>query len=47
MSDYFTEKGYKFFPVMAAIAEGTEELINCVAAELSKLPPIKRYEAEP
>ena len=47
VSDYFTEKGYKFFPVMAAIAEGTDELINCVAAELSKLPPIKRYEAEP
>lgn len=47
VSDYFIKKGYKFFPVMAAIAEGTDELINCVAAELSKLPPIKRYEAEP
>ena len=47
VSDYFTEKGYKFFPVMAAIAEGTDELIKYVAAELSKLPPIKRYEAEP
>ena len=32
---------------MAATAEGTDELINCVAAELTKLPPIKRYEAEP
>lgn len=47
ISDYFTNKGYKFFPIMAAIAEGTEELINYVAAELSKLPPIKKYEAEP
>ena len=47
ISDYFTEKGYKFFPVMAAIAEGTDELINYVAAELAKLPPIKKYEAEP
>ena len=47
ISDYFTEHGYKFFPVMAAIAEGTGELINYVAAELSKLPPIKRYEAQP
>ncbi len=47
ISDYFTERGYKFFPVMAAIAEGTGELINYVAAELSKLPPIKRYEAQP
>ncbi len=44
---YFEEKGYKFFPVMAAIAEGTDELINYVAAELQKLPPIKIYEAEP
>ncbi len=47
ISDYFTEKGYRFFPVMAAIAEGTDELINYVAAELAKLPPIKKYEAEP
>lgn len=44
---YFEDKGYKFFPVMAAIAEGTADLINCVAAELSKLPAIKIYEAEP
>lgn len=44
---YFEGKGYKFFPIMAAIAEGTAELINCVAAELAKLPAIKRYEAEP
>ena len=42
-----TEKGYKFFPVMAAIAEGTDELIKYVAEGLSKLPPIRRYEAEP
>ena len=47
VSDYFTEKGYKFFPIMAAIAEGTDELIKYVAEALSKLPPIKRYEAEP
>lgn len=47
ISDYFTERGYKFFPVMAAIAEGTKELIDYVASELQKLPPIKVYEAEP
>ena len=47
ISDYFTGKGYRFFPVTAAIAEGTKELISCVAEELSKLPPIKRYEPEP
>ena len=44
---YFVEKGYKFFPIMAAINEGTKELIDCVAAELQKLPPIRKYEAEP
>ncbi|MBQ6847641.1 MAG: GTPase ObgE [Clostridia bacterium] len=44
---YFKEKGYKFFPIMAAINEGTKELIDCVAAQLQKLPPILKYEAEP
>lgn len=44
---YFENKGIAFFPIMAAIAEGTDALINHVAAELSKLPPIARYEAEP
>ncbi len=43
---YFEEKGYRFFPIMAAIAEGTKELINYVAAELAKLPPLKHYEVE-
>ena len=44
---YFESRGYKFFPIMAAIAEGTGELINCVAATLATLPEIKKYEAEP
>ncbi len=43
---HFEDKGYAFFPVMAAIAEGTRELINYVAGELDKLPPMKRYEPE-
>ncbi len=47
ISEYFEGKGYKFFPIIAAIAEGTDSLINCVAAEISKLPPIKKYQAEP
>ena len=47
IANYFEDKGYKFFPVMAAIAEGTSELVNYVAAELQKLPPILKYEAEP
>ncbi len=43
---YFEDKGYKFFPIMAAIAEGTGELIDCVAETLATLPPIMRYEPE-
>ena len=46
IKEYFENKGYKFFPIMAAIAEGTDELLKYVASELSKLPPIKIYEAE-
>ena len=30
----------------APIAEGTQEIINAVAAKLATLPPIKRYEKE-
>ena len=44
---YFEGRGYAFFPIMAAIAEGTKELINYTASELAKLPPLKIYEAEP
>ncbi len=47
IGDYFKEKGYAFFPVMAAIAEGTTDLIKYVAEQISKLPPIVKYEAEP
>lgn len=46
-AEHFEKMGYKFFPIMAAIAEGTTELINYVAAELQKLPPILKYEPEP
>lgn len=47
LKEYFNNEGYEFFPCMAAIAEGTTELINFVAAKLNELPPIKIYEAEP
>ena len=46
IAEKFREKGYVFFPVMAAIAEGTDELIKYVAEVLSTLPPIVRYEPE-
>ncbi len=47
LRDYFESRGYKFFPIMAPIKEGTEELINFVAAELAKLPAMKVFEPEP
>lgn len=47
VSDYFKERGIAYFPIMAAIAEGTDELINTVAARLAELPPVRRYEPEP
>lgn len=40
------EKGFEFFPMMAAIAHGTDELVKRCAELLSKLPPIKAYEPE-
>ena len=41
------EMGYEFFPMMAAIAHGTDELVKRCAELLQKLPPILRYEPEP
>lgn len=46
LREYFEDRGYRFFPVMAAIAEGTKPLVDYIAAELAKLPPILRYEPE-
>lgn len=43
---YVEEKGYRFFPISAATRQGTDELVQAVAAELAKLPPIVRYEIE-
>ena len=43
---YFEDKGYKFFPIMAAIAEGVRDVIDYTAATLKTLPPVKVYEPE-
>lgn len=40
-------KGYEFFPIMAAIAHGTDALIKRCAELLSKLPPIREYSPDP
>lgn len=47
LREHFESQGYKFFAIMAPIKEGTDELINYVAAELAKLPDIRVFEPEP
>ena len=43
---YVEKQGYQFFPTSAATNSGVRELINAVAAELSKLPPVTVFEPE-
>ena len=45
--NYVEARGFKFFPIMAAIRYGVDDLLNCILENLSKLPPIVKYEAEP
>ncbi|MBR3611234.1 MAG: GTPase ObgE [Oscillospiraceae bacterium] len=45
-NEFAEENGFKTYLISAATGEGVQELINVVAAELAKLPPITRYEAE-
>ena len=44
---FVEEQGYSFFPIMAPIREGVDDLLNKIREELSVLPPIVRYEPEP
>lgn len=44
---YVTEKGYPFFEISAVTTMGTKELTRAVWEQLSALPPIKRFEAQP
>ncbi len=44
--EYIRSKNLDYYEIIAPIAEGTQELINAVAAELSKLPPVKIYEKQ-
>ena len=43
---YCEEKGYAYFPMMAAIKVGTDEMIAKIAEMLDTLPPIETYEPE-
>lgn len=44
---FVENEGYEFFPIMAAIRYDVDPLLNKIWEELSKLPPIARFEAEP
>lgn len=44
---YVEEKGYEFFPIMAAIRYDVDPLLLRIQELLSKLPPVVRYEPEP
>ena len=45
-ANYVKGLGLPFLEISAAAVTGTKELVNAIAAELDKLPPIKEYEAE-
>lgn len=45
--DYIQSKGYKFFEISAATTKGTKELTYGIWEELSMLPPVKQFEAQP
>ena len=36
-------QGYQFFPIMAPIRHGVDELLNAISAALAKLPPIRQF----
>lgn len=46
LTEHCASYGYPVFPMSAAMADGTKELMNRTAEELSKLPPIKVFQPE-
>lgn len=40
-------RGYEFYPMMAPIAHGTQEVVYACAKALRDLPPVKAFEPEP
>ena len=44
---YIEGLGYAFYPIMAPIHHGVDELLNAISGQLAKLPPIRRFEPEP
>lgn len=45
--NYVEQKSYEFFELTAPICEGTREIVNKIAAMLSALPPVVRFEPDP
>ncbi|MBR1423054.1 MAG: GTPase ObgE [Ruminococcus sp.] len=45
--EYIESKGLQLFEISAATTQGTQELVKAVYYELQKLPPVKRFEAQP
>ncbi len=45
--EYIEAKELRFFEISAATTKGTQELVKAVYEELIKLPPVKRFEAQP
>ena len=43
---YIENQGYPFFELSAATHQGLDALLNRIAEDLSKLPPVKTYEAD-
>lgn len=44
--DAIRARGYEYFPLMAPIAHGTDELVRRLGILLGQLPPIRRFEAQ-
>ena len=44
---YIEDKGLPFFEISAATTQGTKELVYGIWEELSSLPPVKQFEAQP
>lgn len=45
--DFIEGEGLPFFEISAATTTGTQKLMNAVYEELTKLPPVKQFEAQP
>ena len=44
--NYLSDRGFRLFPISAATGAGVRELVNAMAAELRKLPPVAVFEPD-